>query len=92
MEIDKITVAGFCLAALVVSLFVFMSFQTAFPTLQYSSDTSHYLEVQSDIGHGYSRFLWEYRNADVIAQAFVMFTAAVSCLAIFRAAKGGEEK
>ena len=91
MALDRTAAAGAFLSVLAIFLFVIMISLNTFPALEYALDTSHYLVVQSDVGLGYSRFLWENRSIDVIAQAFVMFVAAVSCLAIFREAKRGEE-
>ncbi|MGC8936347.1 MAG: hypothetical protein ACP5KV_03150 [Candidatus Methanomethylicaceae archaeon] len=91
MVLDKTTAAGALLSVLAILLFVILIFQNGFPALEYTLDMSHYLSVQGDIGSGYSRFLWENRSTDVIAQAFVMFVAAVSCLAIFRETKGDEK-
>jgi NADH:ubiquinone oxidoreductase subunit 6 (subunit J) len=36
-----------------------------------------------------SQFLWKYRSLDVIAQAFVLFTAALGCIALLRPSRGG---
>ena len=91
MPLDKTAAAGAFLSVLAILIFTTMIYQNSFPALEYTLDTSHYLGVQGDLGPGYSRFLWENRNVDVIAQAFVMFVAAVSCLAIFRETGGGEE-
>ncbi|MCX8182562.1 MAG: hypothetical protein N3D12_05535 [Candidatus Methanomethyliaceae archaeon] len=91
MSFDRTAATGAFLSALVILVFIIMVSQNAFPAFDYALDTSHYLKVEGDIGPGYSRFLWENRSIDVIAQAFVMFVAAVSCLAIFRETRGGEE-
>ncbi|NHV60627.1 MAG: hypothetical protein HA492_04405 [Candidatus Verstraetearchaeota archaeon] len=91
MPLDKTAAAGAFLSVLAILIFATMVYQNSFPALGYTLDTSHYLSTQGDIGLGYSRFLWENRNVDVIAQAFVMFVAALSCLAIFRETGGGEE-
>jgi multisubunit Na+/H+ antiporter MnhB subunit len=91
MPLDRTAAAGAFLSVLAILIFATMVFQNGFPALGYTLDTSHYLSAQGDIGLGYSQFLWENRNVDVIAQAFVMFVAALSCLAIFRETGGGEE-
>jgi hypothetical protein len=40
-----------------------------------------------------SQFLWKYRSLDVIAQAFVLFTAALGCVALLRPSRrGGTER
>ncbi|MDH5811489.1 MAG: hypothetical protein QXO54_04270 [Candidatus Methanomethylicaceae archaeon] len=91
MSLDRTAAAGAFLSVLAIIIFAVLVFQNSFPALEYVLDKGHYLSVQGDIGPGYSRFLWENRSVDVLAQAFVMFVAAVSCLAIFRETGGGEE-
>jgi len=41
----------------------------------------------SQLGGGFSGFLWEYRGLDLAFQVLVLFAAAFSCLALLR---GGE--
>ncbi|MGQ9759458.1 MAG: hypothetical protein ACUVQ5_02650 [Candidatus Methanomethylicaceae archaeon] len=89
--LDRTSIAGAFLSVLAIVIFIIMVLQNVFPAFDYALETSHYLGVQEDIGSGYSRFLWENRSIDLIAQAFVMFVAAVSCLAIFRETRGDEE-
>lgn len=90
--LDRTSIAGVILVILATSFFTIITYQNVFPALEYTLDKDHYLDLQTDVGQGYSLFLWENRSVDLIAQAFVMFAAAVSCLAIFRESKVGEEK
>ena len=38
----------------------------------------------ADIGQETGQFLWEYREADLITQAFVLFATAVCCVILLR--------
>ena len=43
--------------------------------------------VTQSVGKEVSKFMWESRSLDLIAQALVLFGAAVGCLAILRSEK-----
>ena len=60
-----------------------------FPTFEYALPSEELIEVETTaIGPEVGRFLWTNRSIDLIAQAFVLFAAAVCCLALLR----GREK
>ena len=85
MKLDRITVAGGILALVMIGFFVLIIAQSPFPTFSPSSSTSErFINVTENIGPKDSSFMWTYRTLDLMAQAFVIFTAAVGCLALLR--------
>lgn len=87
---EKISIFGLILTAIVLLTLVFTIFNKPFPAFQYAENIN-LVDVESDIGKRYSEFMWGERWQDLIAQAFVMFTAAASCLAIFIPRRGSKE-
>ncbi|MDH5807370.1 MAG: hypothetical protein QXW62_04890 [Candidatus Methanomethylicaceae archaeon] len=85
---DKISIFGLIITGIMIFSLVLIIYKEPFPTFNYSKNL---VDINSDIGKSYSKFIWEERWQDLIAQAFVMFTAAASCLAMFRP-KGGSKK
>ncbi|MEM2983186.1 MAG: hypothetical protein QXH17_08495, partial [Candidatus Bathyarchaeia archaeon] len=49
-----------------------------------SKFSSEFIETESNIGQISSRYLWRSRTLDVIAQAILLFAAAVCCMAMLR--------
>jgi len=56
-----------------------------FPIFRYADQSVKLVEDKvAIIGFEVSRFLWEQRGIDLIAQAFVLFIAAACCTALLR--------
>lgn len=87
---DKISIFALLITAIMVFFLILTISKEPFPAFQYAS-TTNLVGVDSDIARSYSKFIWEERWQDLIAQAFVMFTAAASCLAMFRPRRGVEK-
>jgi hypothetical protein len=86
--VDRIRVAGLAatvLATLIISLLIL---EYAFPVFRYAGPRARPAEpIRNEtaiIGPQVSRFLWNYRVLDLIAQAFVLFAAAACCVALLR--------
>ncbi len=82
--------AGACALIILTILIIFMFIvENEFPIFKYAgTPTEPPVElVEADIskiGQEVSKFLWNYRATDLIAQAFVLFAAATSCVALLR--------
>lgn len=85
---DKISIFGLIITGIMIFSLILIVFKEPFPAFHYAISAS-LVDVNSDVAKSYSKFIWEERWQDLIAQAFVMFTAAASCLAIFRPKGGG---
>jgi hypothetical protein len=86
---DKITVAGIALALLTIWISGMLLIQSPFPIFNYAISSQPFISVTQDIGPKASLFMWTNRTLDLVAQAFVVFAAAMGCLAMLRV---GEEK
>ena len=90
MRFDGIEAAGLTVAILAVIVSCVFIAQNSFPAFQYASgeySPKHLVETTENVGQEVSRFMWESRSLDLIAQALVLFGAAVGCLAILRSEK-----
>ena len=83
MRFDGIEAAGLTVAILAVIVSCVFIAQNSFPT-PYSTPP---LESTQSVGQEVSKFMWKSRSLDLIAQALVLFGAAVGCLAILRSEK-----
>jgi hypothetical protein len=78
------------LMKLIVVFFLLLSFGMLiigyeFPTFQLENLSQELIKVEmGHIGSEASRFLWNYRLIDLIAQAFVLFVTAACAVAILR--------
>lgn len=87
MEIDRIRVAGLTAAVLAALFFSMLIVEYEFPVFKYADPDQPPKLVENKtavIGQEVSRFLWDYRVIDLIAQAFVLFAAAACCVALLR--------
>lgn len=87
MEIDRIRVAGLIATVLAVIIFSALIVEHEFPAFKYAEADQRAILVECEtgiIGQEVSRFLWNYRVVDLIAQAFVLFAAAACCTALLR--------
>jgi multisubunit Na+/H+ antiporter MnhB subunit len=85
MEIDRIRVAGLTAAVLATLIFSTLIVEYEFPVFKYAEPPTELVENETEIiGQKVSRFLWDYRVIDLIAQAFVLFAAAACCTALLR--------
>lgn len=83
--VDRIRVAGLATAIFVVLIFSMLILEYTFPVFKYrGAPTEPVRNETSIIGPEVSRFLWNYRVVDLIAQAFVLFAAAACCVALLR--------
>lgn len=88
---DSIETAGLILAlAAIATLFAFISLN-AFSAFINASENWSKIEISDRIGPETANFMWNYRTLDLIAQALVLFGAAVGCLALFREESNEEE-
>ena len=80
------------MAGLITTVFAALIFSTLiveyeFPVFEYADPDQppELVEIETPIiGPEVSRFLWDYRVIDLIAQAFVLFAAAACCMALLR--------
>lgn len=87
MKIDGIRVAGLTAAVLSTLILSTLIVEYEFPAFKYTDPDYLPKLVKNDtaiIGQEVSRFLWDYRVIDLIAQAFVLFAAAACCMALLR--------
>ncbi len=87
---DKTSISGLIITLIFIFLIIHIVINLPFPSFQYPVDYSHLVDINLEPVKEYSQFLWEKRAQDLIAQAFLMFTAAISCITIFR--KEAKEK
>ena len=84
MDTDKIEATGLILATLtIISAFMFVT-ENDFPAFTLAGDNWVRVNISDETGPQVARFMWSYRSLDLIAQALVLFGAAVGCLAILR--------
>ncbi len=84
MKINSVLIVGAISVVLMIIVFVFVAAQTPFPAFKYATQTSHYVNLTSNIGPEDSRFMWTNYDLTLIAQAFVLFAAAAAALALLR--------
>lgn len=77
MEIDRIRVVGLITVVFAALIFSLLIVEYEFPVFKYT-------EPPTEPPVELSQFLWNYRVIDLIAQAFVLFVAAVCCTALLR--------
>jgi NADH-quinone oxidoreductase subunit J len=76
-------------AALIVIVFLLIQ-RRPFDIFRYVRFPMTFVEASpTNVIQQVSQFLWKYRSLDVIAQAFVLFTAALGCIALLRPSRGG---
>ena len=91
MEMDRIGVVGLITTVFAVLIFSTLIVEYEFPVFKYvdPDQPSKLVEDKAaTIGQEVSRFLWDYRVIDLIAQAFVLFAAAACCTALLRTKEG----
>jgi len=81
--VDRIRVAGLAAAVSAALIFSMFILEYGFPVFKYAGPPTEPNET-AIIGPEVSRFLWNYRVIDLIAQAFVLFAAAACCVALLR--------
>ncbi|MCC6013645.1 MAG: hypothetical protein LM593_04675 [Candidatus Verstraetearchaeota archaeon] len=81
---DKISIFGLIVTIIFIFLVIYSLENIPFPSFQNPKDYSHFVSIELEPMKEYSQFLWEKRAQDLIAQAFLMFVAAISCITIFR--------
>jgi len=85
MGIDRIRAAGLTAAILATLFFSTLVVEHGFPVFKYAEPPAELVKNETAIiGQEVSRFLWNYRVIDLIAQAFVLFAAAACCTALLR--------
>jgi len=89
MGVDRSRVAGLTVIVLAFLILLILIMNYDFPAFEYTgSHTEPTAELVKNntavIGPEVGRFLWNYRVIDLIAQAFVLFAAAVCCLALLK--------
>jgi len=80
-------ITGLC-AVFTAMLLVYITGTVEFPYLSYIYEYLNPVTVSSStptIGQEMSRFLWEQRGLDLIAQAVLIFASALGCIAMLRA-------
>jgi hypothetical protein len=83
--VDRIRVAGLAAAIFAVLVFSVLILEYTFPVFRYAGPPTEPVRNETAIiGPEVSRFLWNYRVLDLIAQAFVLFAAAACCVALLR--------
>jgi len=83
--VDRIRVVGLSAIILATLFFSMLILEYTFPVFKYASPPTEIVRNETAIiGPEVSRFLWNYRVVDLIAQAFVLFAAAACCVALLR--------
>jgi hypothetical protein len=91
MKISWINVSGLSIIVSVLLVILLFVSHYPFPLVEYANLSLVLVTIETtEIGSEISRFLWTYRLIDVMAQAFVLFAAAVCGVAILR--DQGEKK
>jgi amino acid transporter len=89
MGVDRSRMTESTIIVLTLLILLIFTMQYDFPAFKYTgSPTEPAGELIKNntavIGLEVGRFLWNYRVIDLIAQAFVLFAAAVCCLALLK--------
>ena len=84
MGMDKIEIAGLIMVVIAVILVFIFILENSFPAFCFAKNNWNPVEVSNQIGAETARFMWNFRSLDLIAQVFVLFAAAIGCLAILR--------
>ena len=85
MGIDRIRVAGLAAAVLTTLVFSMLIVRSEVPDFTSEDLPLELVEIETPtVGPEVSRFLWNYRVIDLIAQAFVLFAAAACCVTLLR--------
>ncbi|MEA2090441.1 MAG: hypothetical protein U9O89_06785 [Thermoproteota archaeon] len=85
MKIDWSRLTGLITVVFVLLVFCMVIISYEFPAFQYENFSPELVKIEiNKIGSEVSRFLWDYRLIDLIAQAFVLFAAAACCVAMLR--------
>ena len=88
---DKIEAAGIIISLIAILATLILINQANFPAFTYATEDWKKIETSEDVGLGTANFIWNYRFLDLVAQAVVLFGAAVGCLAILREEKEEEK-
>ncbi len=84
-RMDKIGAAGIFISAIAASLALMVIQSWSFPLFGYTSYEINFVRALADtVGKKVSHLLWTDRALDLIAQAFLLLTAALACLALLR--------
>lgn len=84
---------GLTIAVIIIVIGGFVTFMgndaLSFPAFEYRASDASLVpaEPYGEIADHASRFLWEHRALDLIAQAFVITTAVICCLALIKPAE-----
>ena len=87
---DKIEATGLMLVLIVMAAIFALISQINFPAFTYTNASWIKVKTSGDIGSETASFMWNYRYLDLIAQAIILFGAAVGCIAILRREKEGD--
>ena len=88
---DKIEAAGITISLIAILATLIIINQANFPAFTYATEDWIKIGTSEDAGLGTANFIWNYRFLDLVAQAVVLFGAAVGCLAILREEKEEEK-
>jgi multisubunit Na+/H+ antiporter MnhB subunit len=74
---------------IIVTVLIFAAFMVILTSEPFPTSTgvhSEFIRVNpgSEIGSTMSKFLWDFRGFDLLFQALILFTTAISCLALLR--------
>jgi hypothetical protein len=84
MKVDKILVTGVIFVLLMIGLTFSLVTNLSFPTFKYASTSVQLINTTEDVGPQCSSFMWTNRTLDLLAQAVIIFIAAIGCLAMLR--------
>ena len=88
---DKIEAAGITISLIAIFATLILISQASFPAFTYAAEDWIKIGASENVGLGTANFIWNYRFLDLVAQAIVLFGAAVGCLAILREEKEEEK-
>lgn len=86
----KVDAEGFLggFTAVLVALLLLLIVQTSdFPMMPAVYPPETVDPGDTTLGQRMSSFLWKYRGLDIVAQAVLLFTSAIGCLAMLRRAQ-----
>ena len=88
---EWMSMAGTLLSVIALVSMLVTLFRGSFPTFSPAGFSTRFIELSGSIGQGISSLLWEQRNLDLIAQAFLVIASAACCIAMLKPEKGVEE-
>ena len=88
MKLNWVRVVELTVVVVTLLSFSTLIIKYEYPAFEYGEHSTELVEVWTTVGQEVSRFLWNYRLIDLMAQAFVLFLSAACCVAMLRTEEG----